>query len=179
MLEKHYFIAMKSALIILLSILFLLNITISAQSPKEFAEVWDKNHLSKMPPSTVRHQDLQKYLENLKKSGLPVVEVGRSYQDREIYQVEWGKGKLKVWREQVEVPNVVNRNEDQAIAALEERGLQVDVRPEETSSAGEVGRVIRQDPSGGTVDRGSTVVIVVGVAPATTTTTTAPDEDGG
>lgn len=88
---------MKTALVILLSILFIMNTIISAQSPKEFAEIWDKQHISKMPPSSVRHKDLQDYLAGLKKLGLPVTEVGRSYQNREIYQVEWGKGKLKVF----------------------------------------------------------------------------------
>ncbi len=88
---------MKSVLVISITILFLMNTIISAQSPKEFAQVWEKGHLSKMPASQVRHQDLQKYLEALKKLGLPVSEVGRSYQNREIYQVEWGKGKLKVF----------------------------------------------------------------------------------
>ncbi|MBX7173795.1 MAG: hypothetical protein K1X72_22690 [Pyrinomonadaceae bacterium] len=74
-----------------------MNTIISAQSPKEFAEIWDKQHISKMPPSNVRHKDLQAYLEFLKRLGLPVTEVGRSYQNREIYQVEWGKGNLKVF----------------------------------------------------------------------------------
>lgn len=88
---------MKSALVITISFIFLMNTIISAQSPKEFAEVWDKQHISKMPASNVRHKDLQNYLEALKKLGLPVTEVGRSYQNREIYQVEWGKGKLKIF----------------------------------------------------------------------------------
>jgi hypothetical protein len=88
---------MKSVLVISILILILMNITISAQSPKEFAEIWEKQHISKMPASQVRHKDLQDYLEALKKLKLPVTEVGRSYQNREIYQVEWGKGKLKVF----------------------------------------------------------------------------------
>jgi hypothetical protein len=88
---------MKPALVILISILFLMNITITAQSPKEFAAVWDKRHISNIPPSNVRHKDLQNYLEKLKALGLKVEEVGRSYANREIYQVEWGTGKLKVF----------------------------------------------------------------------------------
>ena len=74
-----------------------MNIIISAQSPKEFAEVWEKGHVSRLPPSQVHHQDLQKYLETLKKLGLQISEVGRSYENREIYQVEWGTGKLKIF----------------------------------------------------------------------------------
>lgn len=88
---------MKSALVFLITILFLMNTIISAQSPKEFAEIWDKQHISNIMPSNVRHKDLQNYLEKLKTLGLKVEEVGRSYADREIYQVEWGTGKLKVF----------------------------------------------------------------------------------
>jgi hypothetical protein len=88
---------MKTGLLISAIILFLMNTIISAQSPKEFAEIWESGHLSKIPASQVRHKDLQNYLEALKKLGLPVTEVGRSYQDREIYQVEWGRGKTKVF----------------------------------------------------------------------------------
>jgi hypothetical protein len=95
--KTSYFIAMKLALVILILIIFSMNVTIKAQSPKEFAEVWEKQHISKMFPSDVRHKDLQNYLEALKKLGLPVTEVGRSYANREIYQVEWGTGKLKVF----------------------------------------------------------------------------------
>ncbi len=68
-----------------------------AQSPKEFAEVWDKNHISNKPASNNRHKDVQDYLEKLKTLGIKVEEVGKSYEEREIYQVEWGKGKTKVF----------------------------------------------------------------------------------
>lgn len=74
-----------------------MNITIKSQSPKEFAEIWDKQHISNIFPSNVRHKDVQNYLEQLKKIGLKVDEVGRSYGNREIYSVEWGTGKLKVF----------------------------------------------------------------------------------
>ncbi|MCD9186421.1 MAG: hypothetical protein LUM44_08305 [Pyrinomonadaceae bacterium] len=68
-----------------------------AQTAEEFAESWDKQHVSNILPSNVRHRDLQKYLENLKKLGIKVDEVGRSFANREIYQIEWGKGKTKVF----------------------------------------------------------------------------------
>jgi hypothetical protein len=71
--------------------------TTSAQTAAEFAEIWDKQHVSHIFPSDVRHKDLQKYLDDLKKIGLKVEEVGRSFQNREIYQVEFGKGPLKVF----------------------------------------------------------------------------------
>lgn len=70
---------------------------IHAQTAEEFAAVWDKQHVSKILPSNVRHRDLQKYLENLKKLDIKVDEVGRSFANREIYQIEWGKGKTKVF----------------------------------------------------------------------------------
>ncbi len=88
---------MKSALVISFVTLFLMNTIISAQSPKEFADIWEKQHISNIQPSNVRHKDVKKYLENLKTLGLKVEEVGRSFGDREIYQVHWGTGKLKVF----------------------------------------------------------------------------------
>ena len=67
-----------------------------AQTPKEFAKAWDKTHISNKFPSNVRHKDVKSYLERLKNLGVKVDEAGRSYQDREIFQIEWGKGKTKV-----------------------------------------------------------------------------------
>ena len=67
------------------------------QTAEKFAEIWDKEHISKIPPSDVHHADLKKYLEQLKTLGLPVQEVGRSGANREIYQVEFGRGPLKVF----------------------------------------------------------------------------------
>ncbi len=68
-----------------------------AQTPAELVEIWEKEHVTTIPPSNVRHKDLQKYLDGLKKIGLKVDEVGRSYANREIYQVEFGNGPLKVF----------------------------------------------------------------------------------
>ena len=79
----------------LLSITFLMNTF--AQTTSELVETWEREHVTTMLPSNVRHKDLQKYLEGLKKIGLKVDEVGRSYANREIYQVEFGKGPLKVF----------------------------------------------------------------------------------
>ena len=72
-------------------------INMNAQTPSELAEVWDREHVSRILPSNVRHKDLQRYLADLKKLGLKVDEVGRSYANREIYRVEFGKGPLKVF----------------------------------------------------------------------------------
>jgi hypothetical protein len=88
---------MKFSLICVALLLFLTGGEISAQSAKDFSDLWEKQHISNMPPSNVRHADLQKYLNQLKSLGLKVEEVGRSYAGREIYQVEWGKGATKVF----------------------------------------------------------------------------------
>jgi hypothetical protein len=68
-----------------------------AQTPTELVEIWEREHVTNIFPSNVRHKDLQKYLDGLKKLGLKVDEVGRSYANREIYQVEFGKGPIKVF----------------------------------------------------------------------------------
>lgn len=68
-----------------------------AQTAAQLAEIWDKEHVTNILPSNLRHKDLQKYLEGLKKRGIKVDEVGRSFANREIYQIEWGKGPLKIF----------------------------------------------------------------------------------
>jgi len=87
---------MRSAPLIL-SLLLIFPMTILTQTAAEFADIWDKQHITRLMPSDVRHKDLQKYLDGLKKIGVKVEEVGRSYQNREIYQAEFGKGPLKVF----------------------------------------------------------------------------------
>ncbi len=69
----------------------------AAQSPAELDEIWEKEHVSKILPSNVRHRDLKAYIDGLKKTGVKVAEVGRSFSQREIYQAEFGKGPLKVF----------------------------------------------------------------------------------
>ena len=67
------------------------------QTAEKLADLWDKEHISTMFPSDVRHDDLKKYLDKLKKQGITVAEVGRSNANREIYSLEWGKGPLKIF----------------------------------------------------------------------------------
>ena len=90
---------MKKVLLFFATLFILLmnNIETSAQSAKDFAEAWEKHHISNILPSNVRHKDLQKYLAQLKETGLKIEEVGRSYANREIYQIEWGKGATRVF----------------------------------------------------------------------------------
>ncbi|HEX8251448.1 MAG TPA: M14 family zinc carboxypeptidase [Pyrinomonadaceae bacterium] len=77
-------------------LLIFLHIDARAQSAQDFGKIWDKQHISTLPPSQVRHKDLQNYLEKLRQLGLKVEEVGRSYANREIYQIEFGKGATRV-----------------------------------------------------------------------------------
>jgi eukaryotic-like serine/threonine-protein kinase len=58
----------------------------------------------------------------------------------------------------VEVPNTVGMTQDEATAALTGRGLSVIVN----FGPGQNGRVVAQDPGGGTVPPGSTVSITIG-----------------
>ncbi len=69
----------------------------TAQTPAEFADIWEKEHVSNILPSNVRHKDLKAYLEELKKTGIKVSEAGRSVANREIFQAEFGKGPLRVF----------------------------------------------------------------------------------
>lgn len=82
----------------LASLFFMALLTnIHAQTAGELAKIWEKEHVTNILPSNVRHKNLQKYLDGLKKIGVKVDEVGRSYSNREIYQIEFGKGPLRVF----------------------------------------------------------------------------------
>ena len=67
-----------------------------SQTPADLAGYWETEHISKILPSNVRHTDLKKYLEELTKLGVSSRQVGFSNGGREIYQLEWGKGPLKI-----------------------------------------------------------------------------------
>jgi len=82
----------------LFSLIFLsLSIHIPAQTASDLTKIWEKQHVSNILPSNVRHKYLKNYLDGLKKLGVNVQEAGRSFSDREIYQVEFGKGPLKIF----------------------------------------------------------------------------------
>ncbi len=81
--------------VILIAVVSLMNVF--AQTPEKLAAAWDDDHVSTAFPSDTRHADLKKYLDQLKKLGLKVAQVGLSNANREIYQVEWGTGPLKVF----------------------------------------------------------------------------------
>lgn len=83
------------ALVILFILVSLANA--NSQTAEDFALAWDKEHISKIFPSDVRHADLKAYLDQLKKLSIKVDQVGVSNASREIFQIEWGKGPLKVF----------------------------------------------------------------------------------
>jgi len=68
-----------------------------AQSPRELFGEWGRQRVTNMDPALVRHADLGKYLSELRARGVPVTEVGRSLAGRGIYQMEFGRGPLKVF----------------------------------------------------------------------------------
>jgi len=86
---------MKFALLIF-ALIFSINKT-SAQTAGDFTAAWEKQHFSKILPSNLRHADLKKQLDELKKLELKIEEVGRSYANREIYQIEWGTGATRIF----------------------------------------------------------------------------------
>lgn len=87
---------MKPSILISLAIM-VCSLQAFAQTTAELADGWEKEHVSNIFPSNVRHKNLLKYLDDLKNSGVKVNEVGRSGQGREIFQIEWGKGPKKVF----------------------------------------------------------------------------------
>lgn len=75
----------------------------------------------------------------------------------------------------VSVPDVEGNGRDEAVQTLEEKGLKVNEKTEE-SSADDEGKVTGQDPGGGeTVEAGSSVEITVGKGPAGTDTNNGAD----
>jgi len=78
-------------------VLFLLLMNTHAQTTQQLAQIWDQQHVSNILSSNVRHSDLKKYLEGLRKHKVKVQEVGRSGANREIYQIEFGTGPLRVF----------------------------------------------------------------------------------
>ena len=75
---------------------------------------------------------------------------------------------------EVTVPDVVGMTEDEARAALDDVGLEATASRQETSSEDE-GTVLKQSPSSGKVEIGSTVKLTVATAP---TTAEVPDVTG-
>lgn len=75
----------------------LLTLPMIAQTNSQLDELWEKEHVTTILPSNVRHRDLKAYLDGLRAKGVKVAEVGRSVLEKEIYQLEWGNGPLRVF----------------------------------------------------------------------------------
>lgn len=113
-----------------------------AQTADEFADLWDKEHVTSKLPSNVRHKDVVRYLDELKRAGVRVDEVGRSGQNREIYQIEWGKGGRRVflWSQMhgdeptatsalIDIFNVLQKNRDKEWVKTIEKNLTIRAVP--------------------------------------------------
>jgi len=73
---------------------------------------------------------------------------------------------------QVTVPSVVGMTEQQATSTLQNQGFKVSRQSQSTTNPNDNGRVVAQNPNGGTqADQGSTVTIYVGQTSSTSTTT--------
>jgi hypothetical protein len=77
-------------------VLLALEMVAAAQTPQSLFRDWQSEHLTRILPSRVRHADLKKYLDQLRGAGVKVEQVGLSVASREIYQIEWGRGPLRV-----------------------------------------------------------------------------------
>ncbi|MBL8181113.1 MAG: hypothetical protein JNL64_05825 [Blastocatellia bacterium] len=82
---------------LLLSVVIALTMSAFAQTPKELADLWEKYHIATKFPSDARHADLKIYLEKLRQMSIPINEVGKSHEGREIYQMQFGRGPLKIF----------------------------------------------------------------------------------
>ena len=79
------------------ALILLLATHTAAQTPRELFAEWQRQRLTTLDPALVKHEDLKKYLAALKARGVAVAEVGRSLAGREIYQLEFGRGPVKVF----------------------------------------------------------------------------------
>ncbi|MEP7272601.1 MAG: M14 family zinc carboxypeptidase [Acidobacteriota bacterium] len=67
-----------------------------AQTPLDLSSEWTEKHITRMDPSQVRHEDVKEYLAALREYGLSINEVGKSLGGREIFQMSFGRGPLKI-----------------------------------------------------------------------------------
>jgi hypothetical protein len=89
--------SLRSGAVALAALILMACVPSLAQSPRELFGEWKRQRVTNVDPALVRHADLKKYLSELRGLGVPVTEVGRSLAGREIYQLEFGRGPLKVF----------------------------------------------------------------------------------
>ena len=80
-----------------LILIFVSFIGVHSQDAESLSAAWEAARLTRIFPSDVRHADLKNYISQLASLGVPVKEVGRSNANREIYQIEWGRGPIRVF----------------------------------------------------------------------------------
>ena len=81
----------------LAALMFASGARMRAQSSRELFREWQRQRVTTLDPALVKHADLKRHLAELRALGVPVAEVGRSVAGREIYQMEFGRGPLKVF----------------------------------------------------------------------------------
>lgn len=89
--------AIKAGAAALAALMLLTSASSVAQTPRELFGEWKRQRVTNLDPALVKHAELKKYLSELRAIGVPVTEVGRSLAGREIYQLEFGRGPLKVF----------------------------------------------------------------------------------
>jgi hypothetical protein len=81
----------------LLALILLVSNVTNAQSPRELLREWERERLTGLDPELLKHTDLMHYLSELRARGVKIAEVGQSVAGRPIYQMEFGRGALKVF----------------------------------------------------------------------------------
>lgn len=94
--RRGILLSMRRFLFIFLAVMVSL-FNVPAQTPEDIASDWEKWRISNVLPSDTRHSDVKRYLDEIRKLGIKVEQVGVSNANREIYQMEWGSGPLKVF----------------------------------------------------------------------------------
>lgn len=85
-------------LLILASLCALLaTVQMNAQTAAQLAQIWDREHITDMAPSNVRHKNLKAYIERLSLLGVDTKRVGRSTLKKDIFQLQFGHGPLKIF----------------------------------------------------------------------------------
>ncbi len=72
-------------------------VQMNAQTAAQLAQIWDREHITDMAPSNVRHKNLKAYIERLSLLGVDTKRVGRSTLKKDIFQLQFGHGPLKVF----------------------------------------------------------------------------------
>lgn len=87
----------KTGAAALAALILFTSVSSVAQTPRELFAEWKRQRITSLDPALVKHAELKKYLSELRALGVPVTEVGRSLAGREIFQMEFGRGPLKVF----------------------------------------------------------------------------------